>query len=302
MLFFAAAQSNLLDACREIITSGLREYDISTESNEYLNTVFDQYCESSGSAKSQGFGVGLDLIVGAIPIRLTGNYSSNEEAMRNFCSTYSSVASGSSDSTRYSEKIVREAYDTFGQCIAIAQTGISLRHEVVGLEKLNFFLAPGFVRPVTIRGVDISSPNIQCEGLDPNTNEPAITFNSDTRITIGADKTLGMVCTRTSESGENGEEVFREGSVTVLTDIAPSGNYSVFLPRDARLPEAQASVLERTIAELQAELVALRGEYVAADQALNSTFSQQLESTVKLNTNYQLYSGTNTGILDLRRK
>jgi hypothetical protein len=50
----ALAQGNIYDNCRAIITDGLREYAVDNNSVSYLNTVFDKYCDRSGSTKSTG--------------------------------------------------------------------------------------------------------------------------------------------------------------------------------------------------------------------------------------------------------
>jgi hypothetical protein len=59
----AHAQSNIFDNCKTIITDGSKEYSIQTDSRAYLNSVFDKYCDSSGSAKSSSLGIGLDAFV-----------------------------------------------------------------------------------------------------------------------------------------------------------------------------------------------------------------------------------------------
>lgn len=113
-------------ACRELIPSGLKQYSIRTDSGSYLTSVFDRYCDESGSTKSSGLWLGLDIVVKTIPVTFTGSYSSNEEAVRNFCKTYAGQARGHSDQERYEEKIVDRAYDSFDACTAIAATGVIL--------------------------------------------------------------------------------------------------------------------------------------------------------------------------------
>jgi len=253
----AKAQSGIFDNCRTIITDGLREYSITTDSSSYLNSVFDKYCESSGTARSAGLSVGLDVVVKAVPIQFTGAYSSNEEAVRNFCRNYSSLSAGRSDRTTYQERIVQRAYESFDQCIALAQTGVVVRHKVRSLTDLDFFVAPGFARPVTLRGIKTSS-NIQCSGQDPNSsNSAAKNLDLSTRIQIKDNSVLNISCTRTGRAGANGETVYDEGTVTLFTDIGPNGNYGAFVPRDTRLAENQASVIVQQIASLDQRATAL---------------------------------------------
>ncbi len=114
------AQTSLFDNCRTVITDGLREYAVSNESVSYLNTVFDKYCDRSGSTKSVGVVTGIDTVIKSLPVRFTGNYSSNEEGWRNFCRIYSSQTSLNTDRFSYQERIVQRAYDSFDACNALA--------------------------------------------------------------------------------------------------------------------------------------------------------------------------------------
>lgn len=254
----AHAQSNIFDNCRAVVTDGLREYSIKTDSRAYLNSVFDKYCESSGSVKSSSLGFGLDLVVKALPLSILGSFSSNEEAVKNFCRNYSSVASARSDTTNYQEKIVQRAYESFDQCIALAQTGVIVRHAVRSLVFLDFYVAPGFSRPVTIKGVK-TSPNVECRGQDPNSGKSQDQrFDLSTRIKLQDNRTLNVVCERKGRAGPKGETVFDEAVVTLLTDVGPNGNYAAFVPRDTSLPENRASEIERTLQSLAAENAALK--------------------------------------------
>jgi hypothetical protein len=262
----AQGQTGIFDNCKSIVTDGLKEYSITTDSSAYLNSIFDKYCDSSGSSKSTGIGLGLDAVVKAIPIKLTGNYSSNEEAIRNFCRDYASVSVGRSDKTVYQERIVQRAYESFDQCLALAQTGVVVRHTVRSLETLDFFVAPGFARPVTIRGIKTSS-NIECQGQDPTSQDPgAHRFDLSTRIKVQDNNTLNISCTRTGRQGSSGEVVFDEGTVTLMTDIGPNGNYGAFVPRDARLAEDQASSIKRQIDSLEQRLESVNKQLTAAIQ------------------------------------
>ncbi|MBX3332419.1 MAG: hypothetical protein KF722_18630 [Nitrospira sp.] len=224
-----------------------------------MNTVFDNYCESGGTTKSQNFGLGLDAIVKAIPVKFTLNYGSNEEAVKNFCKNYQSVAAGRSDQTQYQEKIVQRAYQSFDQCIAIANTGVVVRHDVRTLEQVDFYVAPGFGHPITIKGIS-TSDGISCNGQDPNDskNSPAKKFDLSTRLELKDNKVLNLVCVRAGQQDKNGNTVFKEGVVTLLTDINPAGNYAAFLPQDTRIAESTASAIQKTIDGLTEQNKALK--------------------------------------------
>jgi hypothetical protein len=278
----AQAQPGILDSCKTIITDGLREYSITTDSSSYLNSVFDKYCDSSGSTKSSGIGFGLDVVVKAIPIQFSGTYSSNEEAVRNFCRNYSSLSAGRSDKTSYQERIVQRAYESFDQCIALAQTGVVVRHKVRSLTDLDFFVAPGSQRPVTLRGIK-TSPNIQCSGQDPNSpNSAAKVMDLSTRIKVKDSGVLNIACTRTGKTDTNGGIIYDEGTVTLFTDVGPNGNYGAFVPRDTRLAENQASVIAQQIASLDQRAATLATNHQALQNQVPTAIAFSCRDTLYL--------------------
>lgn len=272
-LFFVAlstpsfAQGNIYDNCRAVITDGLREYAVSNESVSYLNTVFDKYCDRNGSTKAIGAGLGIDTVIKSVPVRFTGNYSSAEEGWRNFCRNYSSQTALDIDRFNYRERIVQRAYDSFDTCIALATAGIATRHRIENITRVNFFVHGGFARPVTIRGINATG-NIKCEGVNPNNNEGgSTTFNASSVMRLANDNVLGMVCTRNGNTDNAGNITYDEGIVTVLTDISPNGNYTIFMPKDTKLADSIASVVQQQIKEAADRIKQLRdGTNVALTQ------------------------------------
>jgi hypothetical protein len=246
----AFAQSSLPDLCTPIITDGLREYLITSESDSYLNTIFDKYCDLNGSLKNQGGNVGLETVVKSLPIKFTGSYSSSEQAIRNFCRDYANVVSSQRNRNLYQEKIVRRAYDSFDTCITLALTGVIARHKVEGMTRVNFYLAPGFSHPVTVRGVH-PTKNLSCKGQYPSDSKE-ITFGTNSRVKLMNNDVLGMVCTRTGRE-VSGNTVYDEANVTILTDLNPFGNYTIFMPRDTRIADNAASSIGATIKEFRTQ-------------------------------------------------
>jgi hypothetical protein len=261
VLNIGVAQADGIEmACRDLITSGLKQYSIRTESSSYLTSVFDRYCEASGSTKSTRLGLGLDLVIKAIPVKFTGSYSSNEQAMKNFCSTYQSHSEGQSAQATYEEKIVDRAYDSFDSCVAMAATGVIVRHTVRDFNNIDFFVAPGFSRPVTLRGVKAPA-NMLCEGQDPTVaGNPKKTINLSTHIVLNGSDTLNIACTRSGTPQADKSVIFDEATVTLLTNIAPVGNYAAYLPRDTKLPEDQASLVAATLDNLRHDNEELKQE------------------------------------------
>jgi hypothetical protein len=225
----------------------LREYAVSNESVSYLNTVFDKYCDRSGSTKATGVATGIDTIIKSVPVKFTGNYSSNEEGWRNFCRSYSSETALNTERFNYQERIVQRAYDSFDACLALATAGIATRHKIENITRTNFFIHAGFARPVTIRGIN-ASQNVTCEGVDPTSSErKSTTFNASSVMKLVNDDVLGIVCSRSGDRDTAGNITYDEGIVTVLTDISPNGNYTIFMPKDTKLADNIASAVQKDV-------------------------------------------------------
>src|SRR5690606_35991978 len=132
-------------------------------------------------------------------------------------------------------------------------------------------LAPGFSRPVRIRGIN-ATENVSCVGLDPTSDVsvPAEVFDENTSLQLVNNQVLGMVCTRSGSADTDGTITFDEGVVTILTDVSPNGNYSLFIPRDAKLADNVASAIQARIDELTLASAAFQGRIDGKLQAAGS--------------------------------
>jgi len=268
----------IFDNCKTIIT-GLREYSIAADSYSTLNTIFDNYCDSSGSVKTDKLGIGTDIVVSSIPIKFAGPFGSTSQAISNFCINYQIVYNSQSNRNSYQARIVQRAYDSFDKCIVMAQSGVVAEHTVESVSRVNFYLAPAFGHPVTVRGVSATS-NMVCKGQDPDAPTPAeITFNGSSRLVL-SDKALGMVCTRQSTKDAADNSIFEEAVATILTDVPPNGNYTIFVPRDTTLAENQASSLSSNTKTLSDQYKALTDQFAKISMQLSKIQDASVDDVI----------------------
>lgn len=221
------------------IAKTLKEYSISTSSSSYLNSVFDNQCEQNGDNKATSAGFGLDAVVKAIPLKLTGNYSSNEQAIKNFCKTYASTMTSEQRSFSYEERVASKALDTIQSCLALQSQGVIITHNIVNVDQTAFFLKSGLEQKISISGIAVS-PNISCHGIVASKSKPF-----DETSVLRVEKNQNIFCTRkTSAIPGTNTRVYEEATITVATNF---GNYPVLLPRDQRLSENLASDIARKI-------------------------------------------------------
>ena len=251
--------SALAQQCDTIITKGLREYDISSESSSYLNNVFSQYCHESGEARSSSSNVGLEAIVKAIPIKFSLGSTSSQTAMQNFCKTYRGSTEAQQSRDTYRETIATKSLDSYVDCVQLSQLGFYVTHDVITAEKAQVMFRAGVGKPIEINGIDTSS-NVACVG-SVNGKEQRYTVATK----VKSDNTISVFCTRSSRKGAGDVTVFDEGSVAV--DIT-GHKYNFFLPKAEIIPENVAS-------RVQASLVELRGALEGHEQ-MNAAVRQQV--------------------------
>lgn len=236
LLFPAVVSAQSFSHCESIISTGLRDYQISTTDEENLVEVFDRYCDTSGSIKRSAWSAGLGVIVEGLPFSLTGGSGSSEERFRSFCKNYAAKSQERRRSFEYSSKIVAKAYDAFNKCVELTAHGVSVSHSFLNPEMTTFFIAAG-TQSVQVRGV-VASGNITCEGRMPNGGKVKA-FNKATVFELRG-STANFSCSRKPRvQGELKD--FLEGTISVQTS---AGNYDVFLPQDAKLPQMQASAIQ----------------------------------------------------------
>ncbi|MDQ2084147.1 hypothetical protein RA307_28500 [Xanthobacteraceae bacterium Astr-EGSB] len=231
--------------CSMVLTRALREYDIQSDSSAYLNSTFDNLCTASGETRNRTIDIGVEAVIKAIPIKFTGGATDVRTAATNFCKTYKADTTATSTSSRYRETVAQRAYQSFDNCVSLSQQGNLVTHEVLSIEKVQIFLRAGIAKPVELRGVDMTQ-NIKCSGA---VDGKLVTYSQDT--SAQTDKSMTINCTRAPRQMAGGEMVFDEG--TIALDIA-LGRYAIFLPRDTKLSEDQASILNTTISELRSNL------------------------------------------------
>jgi hypothetical protein len=229
--------------CDAIITSGLRNYNISSSSSASLNTIYSNYCDASGNTTSSNTSAGLDVVINSIPIGFKLGATDAATAYHNFCKAYQSVYQGSESSSSYESTIVQKAYDSFNQCVAFSALGISIDHRVLSTEATSFYITAAVGKPIQVTGVTLSR-NVSCSGQDPSGR--LIKYSPTSRVT--SNTYLSLVCNRTSTAAANGQ-FFDEGTISIATN---AGNYDVYLPHDAKFAIDYATQIQKQIADLKA--------------------------------------------------
>lgn len=254
------AHSQQISQCTGLAAT-LKEYNISNQSSAFLNSTFDQYCEQSGEAKSSSGGVGLDVVIKAIPIKFTGNYGTTAEGFKNFCKAYASVINQVDRKYSYDERVASRALDTIDSCVRIASTGAFVSHDLKNSTTVSFFMSSGPTTKLELRGLYTNPPSgATCAG---QVSGIAKAFDKNTNIKI--DGTQSIECTRVGSKDKGGKQVFEEVVLTLHTNIA---NYSVVLPREERLPPDLAQEISRKIERIATDAGSMAARIQGTESAL----------------------------------
>src|SRR5262249_17316846 len=144
--------NNTMSACSPILTEASRNVNLNESSAEYLNTIFDKYCERSGSLKQSGFSLGISAPIESIPVSLTLGSTDSSIAMTNFCHNYASTANSRVQQRSYVSTVVEKALATYVECMRIASTGNFIKHEILNEQTANVTITAGSGTKLTIKG------------------------------------------------------------------------------------------------------------------------------------------------------
>jgi hypothetical protein len=271
-----ALAQTAVSGCDTLLTKGLRDYNISSESTSSLNNIFNQYCYADGRANTSAFNAGLSAIIYSVPISLTLGSTDASQATTNFCKTYKGSSFYNNNVDTYQEKIVQRAYDSYDACVRLQSEGFYVTHDLLTSDKAQILLRAGVGKPIEVDGLD-STSNITCVGPDGTGTGNKINYSVATQHK--SDIAIGIFCTRQSRQDASGVTVYDEGSVA----IALLGDkYNFYWPKSQILPENIAS-------QVQSSILQLRGAMAASNVQFNQLSDQLSKASTVVG-----YKGTNT--------
>lgn len=273
----AYAQSDPAEICRGILSDAGRNISVSQESDAVLGTVFDKYCNQSGTIKNSSLDIAASAVIEEVPASFTLGSTDKQTAFNNFCRNYAQIATSNRQKYSYQSTVVSKALDTLDQCVRIARTGNFLTHKLLNDEAADISLVAQAGGKITLQGLYVTG-DVKCQTKLANT-EKAVILSPDSSPEFAGN--LVISCRRTGVAAITspnpaqpataspglpvGSTLYNEATVTLGT--VNVGSYSFLWPRSVRLPENEAS-------QINADLVALKIQIQS--QFLSS--SQQTES------------------------
>lgn len=250
----AAAQ----DVCSGILRYAGRDEIQEDQDLAIAQSIYRQHCQGSASRSSSSESAGVGAIVSSIPVSFNIGGASTSEQLNNFCKTANSQNILSKKTNLRRSIVVREALNTFEDCIKFANRDI--------------FFEPVIDRTRLVIGIRRGAENAEVLGIHYNSEELSCTVpnaegtNSTTPATPDTRKILNTIsylisCNRAAKPEQDGALEYPRAEIVIATD---RGNFLLAIASDELRPERWASEVSGRISDLDQHLSAL-------DKKLQST-------------------------------
>lgn len=234
--------------CVSVYQTATRNLQISEASYSSINTIFDDYCETSGESKSSNSSAGIEAVIKQIPIKFSGKKGKSKQRMKNFCKSYSNVRNDTAASRELANTVVVDALKSFNECIAITQAGIKIIHNApTGLEG-TFSFQFGNNLEYELQGVQ-TGQNIECSMQSPNDSE-LIKLDKSSAYLMKTN--FSAFCNRIPL--ENNEKERQSYPRTNVTFASNHGSYSVIYPEEEIEGVQFASMIDRRVSAVESRL------------------------------------------------
>lgn len=256
--------------CESVYQTATRNLQISEASYSSLNVLFDDYCEASGEMKTSAASGGLDAVVKAIPIKLSGSASNSSQRMRNFCKNYSSTRFETAASSTLADTVVVEALRSYNQCIAISNVGVIISQSAPEPLQATFSFSFKNELDYQLQGVQVGR-NMECHVKKPDGD----LVEAGLGTTLNIDKNYSAFCKRTALVSEDGRQrYYPRTSVTFASNHgAYSAIYAAEEVEDIELASALNTRIgntEKLVSQLSATVA---NNYNALSASINNNTS-----------------------------
>lgn len=239
----SSAYAQSFSHCESVYQSATRNISFTETSYSSLNTIYDQYCSSTGERKSGTTGVGVEAVVKSIPISFTGSHASDEEKLTSFCKTYNSVRYTTTASSAYQDSVVNEALKSFNQCIDISRKNIVIEVSQPTGTTAAFSFRFGSDVNYELQGVLLGG-NITCSSAFDSNDVRNVDETTHQKVS----KNFSINCKRQPIDRSGGGKYYPKTSVILSSNVGP---YTAVFPADEVLDIEYASALAARMATIE---------------------------------------------------
>lgn len=243
--------------CLSMVQDASRDVGVTTNSSAFLDTVFDNYCNTNGTTKDSGFHIGLSAIIQSIPIGLTGGSTDTTTQVSNFCRNYQSTRSANASSSSYQSKVVQSALQSANQCLEIAtKTQATATYRVMTPSMLAINISVPAGQTINVRGLNHDT-NVSCVGSSVKRGG-IVRYSAGVGQVLDANVgTYSITCRRQPTSTQNGTAFYDASALVLDTNAAP---LNIYWPKDSLFPPNTASEIEGDVSKVSLQVTNLKSQ------------------------------------------
>lgn len=269
-LLVGASVSFAQQTCQQVYQNAVRDIDLDTRSQVQASEIFQEHCESNGSAKSSSLTVGIDATVKKIPLKFNLGSGSSAERLQSFCKSMASASFNKSDSYKYQSYVVTDALALMNQCLIIEKSGVRASHVVNGLTSVTVrFDFNAGQQQVVLRSVTYDETSAKCTTTAINGSPIAVTASLK-QVTLK--NSFAIVCRRIPTKLTDGTQVIKPLELSIDTNHGPYTvqllGDRVYSYRSASQSMASIQSLNQANASLSASLSSAKDEQARLAAAL----------------------------------
>lgn len=248
-LLSSVTQVNSQEICTGILSYASRDVISESRENSIASSLYTEHCEGSSSKNGSSSSIGLEAVVKAIPVKFSYGGSSNSEKLNNFCKVYDSRRAEFSSQAIDKSIVVREALESFNNCISLAAKEIYFNPSI-GRTRLVVDVRRGS-SDAAINGVSYDPQLLTCliPPLNAGRSKTSKIADKDTVVDLNGNY-MPLTCERIPQVSNNGIAEYPRAELIVATT---RGSLSLKIAADAQLSEQWASEIAGRMNSIEAK-------------------------------------------------
>ena len=210
-----AQVSEALRACTEIYKGSTHNYTESQRQDVELSRSFSSFCKKDGSVSTSATGLGLTAIISSIPFKFSGEHTSDEAKMEEFCQQGSTQFDAWSSGSANDTVVNTEALANFNACLSLANSGLSFSSSIIQPATLvvTGSASATFRSPLTSVAYDPST--MTCTSADFDPHHRSLTYHGS--LHLPTDRPFTFTCIKKMKTAADGRSTFYPRTAVTIT-------------------------------------------------------------------------------------
>lgn len=247
-LIGVAQAGNDTSVCLAMIADASHNVGLNMRSQDFLDTVYSDYCSADGSARTNHLNAGLNVIFKNVPLKFTLGSGAKSSRVTNFCKSYRSHYDNTASSVSSRTIVVERALQSANECLNIVdkdKTAITYRIMTPNILYISFYIPAGLT--LDVRGIS-HDKTIKCKGSKLSSSGSIQYGIGHGQIITAAAGYYEVTCRRDPVAKQGGTAIYNATALSVDTNL---GSLNIFWPNDGILPIDSISEISKDIAAVE---------------------------------------------------